>query len=151
MDAETNKANVLNLKGCFVTKVAGSALGLLGIANRSNALKSTGPRSGIGNCRSALNSKKHGLHTLLVSGESEIGAHYCSLIADAILRGYSEPGAHALVATLKLGRTVIDAKHCAYREKLIAEKVKALTRHEWIRSVRDTQIPESQMAEADIR
>ena len=52
---------------------------------------------------------------------------------------------------LQLGRAVIDAKHRAYRDKPESEKMEALTRREWIRSVRDTQIPESQMEEADIR
>ena len=56
-----------------------------------------------------------------------------------------------MVATLQLGRSVIDAKHRAYHDKPESEKVEALTRREWIRSVRDTQIPESQMEEADIR
>ena len=55
------------------------------------------------------------------------------------------------MATLQLGRAVIDAKHRAYQDKPVSERVEALTRREWIRSVRDTQIPESQMEEADIR
>ena len=49
-----------------------------------------------------------------------------------------------------MGRAVIDAKHRAYQDKPESEKIEALTRREWIRSVRDTQIPESQMEEADI-
>ena len=56
-----------------------------------------------------------------------------------------------MLAALQLGRAVIDAKHRAYRDKPDSEKIEALTRREWIRSVRDTQIPESQMEEADIR
>jgi hypothetical protein len=121
------------------------------IANRANALKSTGPRSEIGKRRSAVNSAKHGLNTLLISGESELGKEFAFLVADAIGRGYSERDALALVATLQLGRAVIEAKHRAYQEKPETERVEALTRLEWIRSVRDTQIPESQMEEADIR
>ncbi|MDA9950872.1 hypothetical protein N9D28_02105 [Luminiphilus sp.] len=121
------------------------------IANRSNALKSTGPRSEIGKRRSTVNSKKHGLNTLLVSHESELGEEYSLLIADAIRRGYSKQDAHVLVSALQLGRAVIDAKHSAYKDKPESEKVESLTQREWIRSVRDTQIPESQMEEADIR
>ena len=121
------------------------------IANRSNALRSTGPRSEVGKRRSAVNSKKHGLNTLLVSHESELGEGFSLLLADAIRLGYSEQDARALLATLQLGRAVIDAKHRAYQDKPESEKVEALTRREWIRSVRDTQIPESQMEEADIR
>ena len=52
---------------------------------------------------------------------------------------------------LLLGRAVIDGKHRACKDKPESEKVEALTRREWIRSVRDTQIPESQMRESDIR
>ena len=55
------------------------------------------------------------------------------------------------MGALQLGRAVIEAKYRAYKDKLESEKVEALTRREWIRSVRDTQIPESQMEEADIR
>ena len=121
------------------------------IANKSNALKSTGPRSETGKRRSAVNSKKHGLNTLLVSGESELGEESSLLISDAIRRGYSKQDAYVLVSALQLGRAVIDAKQRAYQEKPESEKVEALTRREWIRSVRDTQIPESQMEEADIR
>ena len=56
-----------------------------------------------------------------------------------------------MVSALQLGRAVIDAKHRAYQDKPESEKVKALARREWIKSVRDTQIPESQMEEAEIR
>ena len=121
------------------------------IANRSNALRSTGPRSEVGKRRSAVNSKKHGLNKLLVSNESELGEGFSLLLADAIRRGYSEQKAHTLVATLQLGRAVIDAKHRAYLDKPVSERVEALTRREWIHSIRETQIPESQMEEADIR
>ena len=121
------------------------------IANRSNALKSTGPRSEIGKRRSAVNSKKHGLNTLLFSHESELGEGLSILLADAVGLGYSEQDAHTLVMALQSGRAVIDAKHRAYQDKPDSEKVEALTRREWMKSVRDTQIPESQMDEADIR
>ena len=120
------------------------------IANRSNALKSTGPRSEVGKRRSAANSTRHGLNSLLTPEQSELGRDFF-LVADAVGLGYSEQDAHALVMALQLGRAVIDAKHRAYRDKPESEKVEALTRREWIRSVRDTQIPESQMEEADIR
>jgi hypothetical protein len=46
---------------------------------------------------------------------------------------------------------VIDAKHRAYQDKPVSERVEALTRREWINSIRDTQIPKSQMDETDIR
>ena len=91
------------------------------------------------------------MNTLLVSHESELGEGFSILLADAVGLGYSEQEAHTLVATLQLGRAVIDSKHRAYRDKPVSERVEALTRRESIRSVRDTQIPESQMEEADIR
>ena len=121
------------------------------IANRSNALKSTGPRSEIGKRRSAANAKRHGLNTLSGSDESELRVERSSLVADAIWLGYSEQEASAVVAALQLGRAVIDAKHRAYQDKPESEKIEALTRREWIHSILETQIPESQMEEADIR
>ena len=121
------------------------------IANRSNALKSTGPQSEVGKRCSAVNARRHGLNSLLIPDDSELGEGSSLLVSDATRLGYSEQDARAVVAALQLGRAVIDAKHRAYRDKPELEKVEALTRREWIRSVRDTQIPESQMEEADIR
>ena len=121
------------------------------IANRSNALRSTGPRSETGKRRSAANAKRHGLNSLLIPDDSELGEGSSLLVSDATRLGYSEQDARAVVAALQLGRAVIDAKHRAYQDKPKSEKIEALTRREWIRSVRDTQIPESQMEEADIR
>jgi hypothetical protein len=121
------------------------------IANRSNALKSTGPRSEVGKRRSAANARRHGLNALLIPDDSELGEGSSLLIYDATRLGYSEQEAHTLVATLQLGRAVIDAKHSAYQDKPESEKVEALTRREWIHSIHETQIPESQMEEADIR
>lgn len=113
------------------------------IANRSNALKSAGPRSEVGKRLSAVNSKKHGLNSLLMSADLELGEEFSLLVADATRLGYLEQDARAVVVALQLGRAVIDAKHRAYQDKPKSEKVEALTRREWIRNVRDTQIPES--------
>ena len=121
------------------------------IANRSNALRSTGPRSEAGKRRSAVNARRHGLNSLLIRDDSELEEGFSLLVSDATRLGYSEQEAKTLVATLELGRAVIDAKHRAYQDKPESEKVEALTRREWIRNVRDTQIPESQMEKADIR
>ena len=120
------------------------------IANRSNALKSTGPRSELGKRRSATNAVRHGLNALLIPDHPELREEFSLLVGDAIRLGYSEQEARAVVAALQLGRAVIDAKHRAYQDKPVSERVEALTRREWIRSVRDTQISESQMEEADI-
>ena len=121
------------------------------IANRANALKSTGPRSETGKRRSALNARRHGLNSLSIPGDSELEGVFSLLVSDATRLGYSEQDARAVVVTLQLGRAVIDAKHRAYQDKPVSERVEALTRREWIQSIRETQIPESQMEEADIR
>ena len=121
------------------------------IANRSNALKSTGPRSETGKRHSAVNARRHGLNSLLITDDSELQEGLSSLVSDATRLGYSGQAARALVAALQLGRAVIGAKHRAYQDKPESEKVEPLTRREWLRSIRDTQIPESQMEEADIR
>ena len=121
------------------------------IANRSNALKSTGPRSEVGKRRSAVNARRHGLNSLLIRDDSELEEGFSLLVADAIRLGYSEQDAGTLVAALQFGRVVIDKKHLAYRDKPQSEKIEALTRREWIHSIRQTQIPESQMEESDIR
>lgn len=75
------------------------------IANRSNALKSTGPRSEVGKRRSAANAKRYGLNSLLILDELELGAELSSLVADAIQLGYSEQDARAVVATLGSDRS----------------------------------------------
>jgi hypothetical protein len=121
------------------------------IANRSNALKSTGPRSEKGKRHSAVNARRHGLNSFLITDDSELEKGFSLLVSDATRLGYSEQDARAVVATLQLGRAVIDAKHRAYQDKPESEKIEALTRREWIHSIRETQIPESQMEEADIR
>ena len=121
------------------------------IANRSNALKSTGPRSENGKRHSAVNARRHGLNSLLITDDSELEKGFSLLVSDAARLGYSEQDAHALAAALQLGRAVIDAKHRASQDKPESEKIEALTRREWIHSIRETQIPESQMEEADIR
>ena len=121
------------------------------IANRSNALKSTGPRSEKGKRHSAVNARRHGLNSLLTTDDSELEKGFSLPVSVATRLGYSEQDARAVVAALQLGRAVIGAKHRAYQAKPKSVKVEALSRREWIRSVRDTQIPASQMEEADIR
>jgi hypothetical protein len=74
------------------------------IANRSNALKSTGPRSEVGKRRSAVNARRHGLNSLLIRDDSELEEGFSLLVSDATRLGYSEQDARAVVAALQLGR-----------------------------------------------
>ncbi len=53
------------------------------IANRSNALKSTGPRSEVGKRQSATNAIRHGLNALLIPDDSELEEGFSLLVADA--------------------------------------------------------------------
>ena len=55
------------------------------------------------------------------------------------------------MATLKLGRGVIEANHRADQDKPESEKFELLTSEEWIRSVSETQTLESQMRASDIQ
>ena len=55
------------------------------------------------------------------------------------------------MAAFQLGRAAIETKRRAYGNKPELEKVGALVLLDWIRSVRDTQFPESQMREPDVR
>ena len=105
------------------------------IANRSNSLKSTGPRSELGKRRSAVNARRHGLNALLIPDDSELEEGFSLLVADATRLGYSEQDARAVVVALQLGRAVIDAKHRAYQDKPESEKIEALTRREWIHNI----------------
>ena len=120
--------------------------------SRAIALKSTGPRSAVGKRRSATNAKRHGLSALLMSDESELQEERSLLAVDATRLGFSEQEARAVLAALCLGRAVFEAEHRAHQDKPESEKVELLTQEEdWIRSVCETQIPESQTRESDIQ
>lgn len=83
------------------------------IANRVNALKSTGPRSAEGKLISSINGRRHGL---AASPESEIAAdpRLESLAKEARALGFSLEETRQLALTLLAARSVIDAKHAAY-------------------------------------
>ena len=83
------------------------------IANRVNALKSTGPRSAEGKLASSINARRHGLaasHTSELAAEPRLE----SLPKEAQAIGFSPEGAPQLALTLLAARSVIDVKHAAY-------------------------------------
>ena len=83
------------------------------IANRVNALKSTGPRSAEGKLASSINARRHGLaaaHTNELATDLRLD----SLAEEARALGFSLEDARQLALTLLAGRSVIDAKHAAY-------------------------------------
>ena len=83
------------------------------IANRVNALKSTGPQSVEGKLASSINARRHGLaasHTNELATDPRLD----SLAGEARALGYSPEEARQLALTLLAARSVIDAKHAAY-------------------------------------
>ena len=83
------------------------------IANRVNALKSTGPRSAEGKLASSINARRHGLaasHTDELATDPRLGC----LAKEARALGFSLEDARQLAVTLLAARSVIDAKHAAY-------------------------------------
>ena len=83
------------------------------MANRVNALKSTGPRSAEGKLASSINARRHGLaasHTNGLATDPRLE----SLEKDARALGFSLEDARQLALSLLAARSVIDAKHAAY-------------------------------------
>jgi hypothetical protein len=83
------------------------------IANKRNALKSTGPRSVDGKLASSRNAQLHGLNNQ--TPELEVIAPSAeALMGEARAIGFSTKDARHLAFTLLRGREVINAKHSAY-------------------------------------
>ena len=83
------------------------------IANRRNALKSTGPRSANGKLASSRNAQRHGLSNQAPELEV-IDLRAEALVSEACALGFSTEDARNLALTLLRGREVITAKHSAY-------------------------------------
>ena len=83
------------------------------IANRVNALKSTGPRSSEGKLASSINARRHGL---AASPTSELATDPLldCLAEEGRALGFSLEDARQLALSLLAARSVIDAKHAAY-------------------------------------
>jgi hypothetical protein len=83
------------------------------IANRRNALKSTGPRSVDGKLASCQNAQLHGLSNQVPEPEV-IDRRAQALVKEACALGFSKEDARHLALTLLRGREVIKGKHSAY-------------------------------------
>ena len=98
------------------------------LANRVNALKSTGPKSQTGKHASSKNARKHGLagsDSTAGNSPSSLDTH---LVNDARSLGYSYEDAQTLVGALQTIRSVIAAKHAAYADKPDAERMPDMSR-----------------------
>ena len=85
------------------------------LANRANALKSTGPKSRQGRQAASKNARTHGLSGRPADENS--AALDTDLMKGALELGYSSQDAQTLVEALQTSRAVIAAKHAAYADK----------------------------------
>ena len=92
------------------------------IANRVNALKSTGPRSAEGKLASSINARRHGL-AASPTNELAMDPRLESLEKEARALGFSPEDARQLALMLLAARGVIDAKHAAYEPEPEPEPV----------------------------
>ena len=87
------------------------------IANRANAVKSTGPRSIEGKRISSENAQRHGLATSSGKGLDAGSPTLVALVEEARGLGFAASEAEELVTRLAAARDVIDAKHTSFEEK----------------------------------
>ena len=92
------------------------------IANKVNALKSTGPRSAEGKLASSINARRHGL-AALHTNELAADPRLDSLAEEARALGFFYEDSQQLALTLLAARSVIDAKHAAYEPEPEPEPV----------------------------
>ena len=81
------------------------------LANQSNALKSTGPRSAVGKRASSQNSRKHGLNS---APDFESSLEYRALIELIAEEGFSDFACADIAAGLLNYRRVMDAYYDTY-------------------------------------
>ena len=81
------------------------------LANRCNALKSTGPRSALGKRASSQNSRKHGLNS---APDFESSIEYQALITLIAEEGFSAFACAAIASGLLNYRRVMDAYYDTY-------------------------------------
>ena len=81
------------------------------LANRCNALKSTGPRSASGKCASSQNSRKHGLNT---APDFDSSSEYRALVDLIAEEGFSAFARADMASGLLNYRRVMDAYYDTY-------------------------------------
>ena len=81
------------------------------LANQSNALKSTGPRSAVGKRASSQNSRKHGLNS---APDFESSLEYRALVELIAEEGFSDFACADIAAGLLNYRRVMDAYYDTY-------------------------------------
>ena len=121
------------------------------IANRANAVKSTGPRSVEGKRISSENAQRHGLASS--SGvRLDLGLPTLAvLVEEARARGFSASEAEELVSRLAAARDVIDVKHASFKEKPEAERVPNMSPEALYRTIKEMETPRSGVAFAERR
>ena len=98
------------------------------LANRTNAQKSTGPKSQTGKHASSKNAQKHGLAGSDSTAGNSPSPLDAELVNDARSLGYSLEDAQILVDALQTTRSVISAKHAAYVDKPDTERMPYMSR-----------------------
>ena len=121
------------------------------IANRTNAAKSSGPRSIEGKRISSENAQRHGLASS--SGLSlDLGVPaIVALVEEAMGLGFSVSEAEELVTRLAAGRDVIDAKHASFKERPEAERLPNMSPEALYRTLKEMEIPRSGVTSAERR
>jgi hypothetical protein len=121
------------------------------IANRTNAAKSTGPRSIEGKRISSENAQRHGLASS--SGVSlDFGRPaVAGLVEEARGFGFSASEAQDLVMAIAGARDVIDAKHVSFNEKPEAERLPNMSSEALYRTIKEIETPRSGVTSAERR
>ena len=121
------------------------------IANRTNAAKSTGPRSTEGKRISSENAQRHGLASSSdVRLDLEIPA-LATLVEEARGFRFSASAAEELVAKLAAARDVIDVKHASFKEKPEAERLPNMSPEALYRTIKEMETPRSGVTSAERR
>ena len=121
------------------------------IANRVNAVKSTGPRSVEGKRIASENAQRHGLASSSGMGLDMGSPALAALVEEARARGFSASEAEELVTRLAVARDVIDAKHASFKEKPEAERLPDMSPEALYRTIKEMETPRSGVTSAERR
>ena len=119
------------------------------IANRVNAVKSTGPRSVEGKRIASENAQRHGLASSSGMGLDMGSPALAALVEEARARGFSASEAEELVTRLAVARDVIDAKHASFKEKPEAERLPDMSPEALYRTIKEMETPRSGVTSAE--